>query len=92
MLEHRRYPDLSMVHLSRAETFSCVAMFESGGVNLHGDDLGRVMALSSGNSLFIATQLVSDPSDEVPDRVVKHKFGNIGSPSISLLVPPEVSE
>jgi hypothetical protein len=80
--------DLSMVHLSRAETFSCVAMFESGGVNLRGDDLGRAMALSSGNSLFVAAQLVSDPSDEVPGRVIKRIVGNIGSPGISLLVPP----
>ena len=46
------------------------------------------MVLSSGNSLFVAAQLVSDPSDEVPDRVIKRIVGNIGSPGISLLVPP----
>lgn len=82
------FPDLSKIHLSRAETFSCVAMFESGGVNLHGDELDRVMALSAGSSLFVAAELISDPSDKVPAREIRHIVGNIGSPGISLLVPP----
>jgi hypothetical protein len=50
--------------------------------------LAHVMAISSGNSIYVATQLTCDPSDEPPEYALKHILGNIGEPGISFLIPP----
>jgi hypothetical protein len=47
------------------------------------------MALSSGDSIYVAAALVADPL-HMPRKktVIKRLLGNIGRPGISLLVPP----
>ena len=73
--------------LNRSSTFACIAMMESGGVNIAPDGLEAVMALSSSDSLFVASQLVKDPA-QPHDAVVTHIRGNIGRPGISMMIPP----
>ncbi|KAF7165377.1 hypothetical protein CNMCM6106_001567 [Aspergillus hiratsukae] len=53
-------------------------------------DLTRVMAISSGNSLFIAKRLLHDPipPTEMASCAVAHVVGNVGKPGISLLIAP----
>jgi hypothetical protein len=78
------------VELSRAQVFSCIAMFETRNINLDPRSLERVMAISTGNSLYVAMPLISDPFDCPDPSEVKHVVGNIGRPGISLMIPPVV--
>ena len=72
-----------------SELFSCIAMFESGGLDIDPTYLTNVFALSSRNSIFVAGALLSDPSDSSSDKQVRRIIGNIDSPGISLLVSPK---
>ena len=79
------------VDLTRSVVFSCIAMLETGRVNLEAEKLDQVIALSSGNSLFISTRLLSDPTIKFPHFAVTRIVGNVGRPGISLLIPPAAS-
>ena len=76
------------VDLNLATTFACIAFFESGNINLSNDGLDNVMAMSSGDSLFIANALLSDPATVVRSNVRRIR-GNVGKAGIALLVPPQ---
>jgi hypothetical protein len=92
---HRRnvYNPLSSLlprPLSLTETFSCVALFESGRghCNIKPDLLQGVMALSSGDSIFVAAPLLCDPSEILEPYELRRIVGNIGRAGITMLVPP----
>jgi hypothetical protein len=76
--------------LSREHAFAAILQLESGTVNVNSTDLTRVMAISSGNSLFIAKRLLHDPipPTEMASCAVAHVVGNVGKPGISLLIAP----
>ncbi|RLL97341.1 hypothetical protein CFD26_106249 [Aspergillus turcosus] len=76
--------------LSREHAFAAILQLESGTVNVDSTDLTRVMAISSGNSLFIAKRLLHDPISptEMASCAVAHVLGNVGKPGISLLIAP----
>ena len=75
--------------LNLAETFACIAMFESGTHNLWPAALEHVFAMSSSNSLFIAAPLLNDPSQRYNDNVVFRVVGNIGRAGIAMLIAPQ---
>lgn len=77
--------------LTRSMVFSCIAMMETGKINLDAQRLEHVIALSSGNSLFVSTRLLTDPYDDVPESSVTRIVGNIGRPGVNLLIPPAAS-
>ena len=74
--------------LDRAAAFACVIMFETGRYNANPAELGNVMAMSSGNSLFVVAALLCDPFEEGLSWNIKRVDGNIGRPGIVFLVPP----
>ncbi|KAF5536829.1 hypothetical protein FNAPI_11603 [Fusarium napiforme] len=74
--------------MSRPQSFACIAMFENHDVNLDPQGLNEVMALSSGNSIYVATPLICDPIDQPNEHEIKRIVGNIGKPGISLMIPP----
>lgn len=74
--------------ITRSEAFACITMFESGGINIEPSQLGRVIAVSAENSIFVASVLLSDPMDNLPQASMKRIIGNIGAPGVSLLVVP----
>lgn len=67
--------------------FSCILLFENI-FDIAPKTLCNVMAISSGNSLFIASSLLSDPQSLPARRKISHVMGNIGRPGTVLLVPP----
>ncbi|KAI0841351.1 hypothetical protein F5Y06DRAFT_308198 [Hypoxylon sp. FL0890] len=73
---------------TKSTVFSCIAMMETGQVNLDASKLEHAFALSYGNSLFVSSRLLSDPYTNVPDHAVTRIVGNVGRPGLSLLVPP----
>ena len=76
-------------HISRAHVFACISMFD-GGVDLNPENFKAVIAVSSGNSIFVAEKVLSDPFERTSDFRVKHVIGNIGHPGITLMIAPEI--
>jgi hypothetical protein len=76
-------------YVTRAQAFSLIAMFESGGLSIDPKYLTRVMAISASNSIFVAACVLSDPEENLPASSIKRIVGNIGNAGISLLVAPE---
>ena len=73
----------------RLIAFACIAMCETGILDLDPDNLMFVMAISSGNSLYIASDLLQDPAQPARGFSVKRVVGNIGRAGLALLVPPQ---
>ncbi|KAL2274220.1 hypothetical protein FJTKL_03570 [Diaporthe vaccinii] len=69
------------------QNFSCILLFKNI-FDIAPQTLRNVMAISSGNSLFIASSLLSDPHSPPARRKISHVMGNIGRPGTVLLVPP----
>lgn len=76
---------------TRSQVFSCIAMMETGVVDLKPEGMEQVLGLSSGNSLFVLSQLLSDPGKQVSRSAVTRLAGNVGRPGVSLLVLPAAS-
>ena len=74
--------------LTRRATFSCIALFESGGFNFLPKHLDRVMAISVGDSIYVAAPLLCDPSIQPAPHEVQRIAGNIGRAGLALLIPP----
>nr|KMM71266.1 hypothetical protein CPAG_07573 [Coccidioides posadasii RMSCC 3488] len=78
--------------LDRPRTFACIAMFESGHLNLDPYLLNEVFPMPSVDSLFISGSILCDPS-EVPDQFEVHRVvGNVGRAGIALLIPPQAPQ
>ncbi|KAL6801228.1 hypothetical protein GGI42DRAFT_325954 [Trichoderma sp. SZMC 28013] len=73
--------------MNTEESFSCTLMFENT-FDVLPSQMRNVMAISSGNSLFIAATLLSDPAKPIQKNKIRHILGNIGRPGTALLVPP----
>ncbi|KAL8719399.1 MAG: hypothetical protein Q9181_008064, partial [Wetmoreana brouardii] len=76
------------LELDLAQSFACIVMLESGTVNIASSGLQKIMAMSSGDSLYIATLLLSDPACKWDSKITRIR-GNIGRAGIALLIPPE---
>ncbi|KAK0507149.1 hypothetical protein JMJ35_010187 [Cladonia borealis] len=74
--------------LSRPATFACVAMFESGCFDLKPDVLNRVMAVSAGDSIYVAAPVLCDPAVRTKPHEVRRIIGNVGRPGLAFLIPP----
>ena len=76
------------LELDLASSFACIAMLESGNIDLASTGLHSVMAMSSGDSLYIATPLLSDPANQLDSKITRIR-GNVGRAGIALLIPPD---
>ena len=75
---------------SPGRSFACITMFEHGTANIDVKELTDVIALSVGNSLYIADDYVlRDPSDVSMEGAITRTIGNIGRPGLSFLVSPK---
>ena len=76
--------------LHRGEVLACIAFLETGKLNLSPFDLRHVMAISSGNSLFVSYRLFVDPYKNTVafGGSVRRFVGNIGRSGLSFLIPP----
>ncbi|KAI4265371.1 MAG: hypothetical protein L6R38_009471 [Xanthoria sp. 2 TBL-2021] len=75
--------------LSKPQAFACLAMFESGQHDIDPGQLIDVMAMSSGDSIYVSAALLTDPYDETLPGDIRGVMGNIGRPGITFLVPPK---
>lgn len=74
--------------MTRAASFACIIMFESGRFNVDPEQLNEVIALCSEDSIFVAGVLLTDPSIKKDDTCIRHLVGNIGQPGMALMVSP----
>jgi hypothetical protein len=80
---------MSPIRLSRGATFALLATYESGTYNPEPSRLSEVIAMSSGDSIFVAAQLLMDPAEsDIKSTNIQWIRGNIGKPGIAMLVPP----
>jgi hypothetical protein len=75
--------------ISRSETFACVAYFESGHCDIQPHNLHSVMAMSSGDSIFVAAPLLCDPVERPHPYELRRIVGNVGRAGITMLTPPK---
>ena len=75
--------------LSYAQTFACIANLEPGSIDIDPGSLNHVMAMSTGNSIYIAAPLLSDPAERCNDGKVKRVIGNVGRPGMAMLITPQ---
>lgn len=75
--------------LSRSQTFACIAMFDSGTLNIEPRMLKKVMAMSSGNSIYVAAPLLCDPYEVPEPYEIRRVVGNVGRAGIAMLIPPQ---
>lgn len=74
--------------LNLASTFACIVMLESRHVKIADPAFQSVMAVSSGDSLYIAKSILTDPAENMKSRITRLR-GNIGRAGIALLLPPD---
>ncbi|KEF52077.1 uncharacterized protein A1O9_11703 [Exophiala aquamarina CBS 119918] len=77
------------MHLARPWAFSCIAYFESGVMQVPPDQMHNVMAIASGDSLYVAAQLLCDPAANVKPYEIHRVVGNIGRAGLAFLIPPK---
>ena len=69
-------------------------MFESGSLDIEPSSLTSVMALSSGNSIYVANALLQDPGESSELLTgwpgITRILGNLDRPGIVMLSPPSV--
>ncbi|PTB48833.1 hypothetical protein M431DRAFT_500766 [Trichoderma harzianum CBS 226.95] len=74
--------------MTRAASFSCIAMFESGYFDIDPDHLNEVIALCSEDSIFVAGIMLSDPGSKAQGGDIRHLVGNVGHSGMVLMVSP----
>ncbi|KAH8888441.1 hypothetical protein GQ53DRAFT_871375 [Thozetella sp. PMI_491] len=74
--------------VGRPESFSCVAFFETGTMDLSPGCFADVMAISSGNSIFASSSILCDPWEKANPFEIQRLVANIGRPGLSMLIPP----
>ncbi|RGP70083.1 hypothetical protein FSPOR_4195 [Fusarium sporotrichioides] len=75
-------------HMTRQDSFACVAMFESGHLNIDPVRLTEVIALCYENSIFVAEILLRDPSVDTSTLGLAHMVGNVGNAGMVFMVSP----
>lgn len=73
---------------SRGEIFACIASFESGSPHFSQYELGNVMAMSTGDSIYVSAALLQDPIHFTKPHQVLRINGNVGKSGIAMMIPP----
>ncbi|TRX90100.1 hypothetical protein FHL15_009019 [Xylaria flabelliformis] len=68
--------------------FVCIAMMETGEFDIDPSSLENVIALSSGDSIFVASALLRDPLlPAESSKLVKRVLGSVGRSELVFMVP-----
>lgn len=79
----------SIDECSREEAFACTVACESGTIDLDPKSLSAVMAISSGNSLYVSERLLLDPWKDSSPVPVERIVGNVGRPGMVMMIAPD---
>lgn len=87
--DYTEFESFMPITLTRAAAFSCIAFLESGSFDFVPHFLEQVMAISIGDSLYVAAPLLSDPAASLAPYELRRVIGNIGRAGLALLIPPK---
>lgn len=65
-------------------------MFETGNAQIDPKNFENVIAMCSGNFIYIPMHILRDPSESMTPRICR-VIGNVGEPGVVLFVPPPES-
>lgn len=82
----------SRYSLGREHKFACVAKFDSGTFNFHASAMNGVLAISSGNCIYVSSCLLQDPCVQDSNETIERVVGNLGKTGMCLLVCPAVPQ
>ncbi|TRX93447.1 hypothetical protein FHL15_005722 [Xylaria flabelliformis] len=71
-----------------SQTFSCIAMLETGDLIIPSKELKNVFAMSIRNTIYVAASLLADPDTECLPYESRMIIGNVGRPGVSMMIPP----
>lgn len=74
--------------LTRRESFACITLFDTSRLDLQPDIFEKVMAVTSANSIYVASALLDDPWQRQEGSSIKPLVGAVGKPGLSFLVAP----
>lgn len=69
-------------------SFACLAMLETGDFDIDPKILQGVLAMSHGDSIFVRSDLISDPDISKDCLTIHRVLGNFGRPETAFLIPP----
>ncbi|KAG4266619.1 hypothetical protein FPRO03_01903 [Fusarium proliferatum] len=61
----------------------------TGSLAVSPDNLSNVLAIATGDSIFIAAALLCDPAEGALPSEVRRVWGSIGKPGIAMMIPPK---
>lgn len=73
---------------NRSQALACVAIFETGSLDIEEMELRNVFAVSVGNSIYAPSALFNDPYDACEDFELMRIVGNVGKPGLTMMIPP----
>ena len=76
----------TLLPLTRSQTFSCIALFESGSFDVPPSSLKDVMAMAAADSIYISAALLCDPCERPLGYEIRRIRGSIGRSGIAMLV------
>jgi hypothetical protein len=76
------------IDITLKQSFACLAWFESGEFDIPVAQMNAVMALVNGDSIYVASGLLMDPSMDSRRAPIQRVFGSLGRSEMCLLAPP----
>lgn len=85
-----RFGNEAQPDINREQMFALLVTMETGEINPEPDHFKPVMAMASGDFIYVSGPLISDPSRPTNESAgtIHGVRGNLGKPGIGLLVPP----
>ena len=85
---------INRANFRRASKFACIALLESGTVNVYPEQVDWVFAVACGNSIYVDDALLQDPSEvsrggKPMFKGIRRILGNLDRPGLVFLVPPQ---
>ena len=72
--------------------FSCIILFQTGRIDVDPEVLEGAIAISHNDSIFVAQNVLVDPSHSDIISPVRRIVGNVGKPGLAILLPPHAPE
>jgi hypothetical protein len=82
----------SPIEINLRNAFAIVTFFDAGFCDFDHRILDTAMAISIGDSIYIAASLLCDPSEVPESYELRRVTGNTGHPGISFMIPPPSPE
>ena len=80
---------LAPYSVTHPEAFACLCFFETGRLDVSPSQLENVMAMSSSDAIYVASDLLQDPAERLTLCPIRRVTGSINRPGITFLIPPK---